>query len=843
MAIGDVTRERLLEALDSFDLELRNSSDWSNWQTRGYYRHAIVSEGRHYPVGEIVRMATGASELGAAEAASLVRARGFQVAELNPIRDSLEELLARYPGETAKPFGKSNALWGIFERLANTLRPIEPVASYRDLVVTWGAGHGGWTRVPWVAFLDSRETDSTQRGVYCALLFRDDMSGVYLTFYQGVTEPKRRYGAKARHDFLRARAEEIRRRCEGLARHGFRLDAGIDLRADRGIAAHYAVSTIAHKLYERGHVPPDAAIAADLRAVLSAYRHYVDGKVGHVPLRRGWIFQADPSLYDLAGALGELTQITWPVERRWGEIGAGDRVFLWERGPDPGVLAVATVLSEPHEMPGDEAELRFDRSRGAVEGPRLRVRLAVEGVPERRITPRALRAHPALSNATILRAAEGATVPLALGEQQALLELIGKSSPGPPLRYVREPLEPYRPDAEEPGTADGDAATPDLAAVHAAFAGATRQAGLTLGATHGETTRSLVASLATKPFVILTGLSGSGKTQVAIKLGQWLGPSRYLVVPVRPDWTGAEALFGYEDALRPKTGDGRGAWVVPAPLELMLRAAGDPEYPYLLVLDEMNLAHVERYFADALSGMESREPCLPNLAREDDGAWRLRPGADPRVPFPRNLFVIGTVNVDETTYLFSPKVLDRANVFELRVRTGDLSPRLVRPGPVAPGDPALVRGFVRIARDDAWHAERRPAGLDEYERHLRTLHGLLAEGGYEFGHRVFYEAMRFAVVLAAAGDDDPLHALDFQVAQKLLPRLHGSRRQLEATLCALGRFCFDLSYEPGTAEPGAAAKFDPVAPQPADARLPSAFDKVRRMTRSLRANQCTSFTE
>ena len=146
------------------------------------------------------------------------------------------------------------------------------------------------------------------------------------------------------------------------------------------------------------------------------------------------------------------------------------------------------------------------------------------------------------------------------------------------------------------------------------------------------------------------------------------------VAAVRPDWTGAEALFGYEDGLKPVV-EGRAAWLVPAPLEFMLKACADTQHPYLLLLDEMNLAHVERYFADALSGMESGEPCLPNLVRGPDGLWRTKPGAPTRVPFPRNLWLVGTVNVDETTYMFSPKVLDRATTFEFRVATEDLQLR------------------------------------------------------------------------------------------------------------------------------------------------------------------------
>ena len=120
---------------------------------------------------------------------------------------------------------------------------------------------------------------------------------------------------------------------------------------------------------------------------------------------------------------------------------------------------------------------------------------------------------------------------------------------------------------------------------------------------------SFVAALAAKPFVILTGQSGSGKTQLAMRFGEWVGCDgrerpRSLVVPVRPDWTGPEYLFGYPDALR--SAPGREVWAVPDALEFMLRAAAEPREPYLLVLDEMNLAHVERYFADFLSGVESR---------------------------------------------------------------------------------------------------------------------------------------------------------------------------------------------------------------------------------------------
>jgi len=155
----------------------------------------------------------------------------------------------------------------------------------------------------------------------------------------------------------------------------------------------------------------------------------------------------------------------------------------------------------------------------------------------------------------------------------------------------------------------------------------------------------------------------------------------------------------------------------------------------------------------------------------------------------------------------------------------------------------LVRGFRAIAEDETWHLEHPLTRLDIFLDHLRNLHSLLSEGGFEFGHRVFYEAVRFAAMHEAAGDDDPEHALDLQVMQKVLPRLHGSRRRLEPTLCALGQFCFDLTFEPVSEDASVTDRFNPLTPPQGEPKLPISFDKIRRMTQSLRANQFVSFTE
>lgn len=401
------------------------------------------------------------------------------------------------------------------------------------------------------------------------------------------------------------------------------------------------------------------------------------------------------------------------------------------------------------------------------------------------------------------------------------------------VRFVESDEPIFTPETEAP-------ARRDLQAMSAEFSLALRNAHLSLGAQHEEHVRAFLASMATKRFVILTGLSGSGKTQLALRFGDWIGIERTLVLPVRPDWTGAEAIFGYEDALQPVR-EGARAWHVPDALAFLLRAANDPNHPYLLVLDEMNLAHVERYFADFLSGLETGQPCLPNLERGDDGQYRVPHGVESKLPIPTNLFVMGTVNIDETTYLFSPKVLDRANTIDFRVRTEDLQVNYRKPAVCPRGSADLVRGFLEISQDERFHHEMPAPGQDEFAHGLRRVHALLSEYNLEFGHRVFYEALRFTAIYAAAGTTEPRAALDRQILQKILPRLHGSRRKLELALCALGAECLPMIRENGGQMN--TERFDPLAHAATSAQMPLSFDKIQRMVRSLRLNQFTSFSE
>jgi MoxR-like ATPase len=647
------------------------------------------------------------------------------------------------------------------------------------------------------------------------------MSGVYLTFNQGVTDPTRREGWAGAEQLLRRNVTELRGRFSGLTDQGFALSDDIDLRTRGDLGESYEVSTIAHKLYDKGRVPSDQQLTEDLRHVLEAYEDYLTNN----SLRtKSWVFQANPERYDLASALRNRTEMAWLALQRPTEMNVGDKIYMWESGLNAGIVGRGTIVRRVANEPFPDDEIEFSKDPEKFNGVQLRVRLRIDGEVTPRVAKAALENHPILRQLAIVRAPRMTNYLLSEEEGNALEELVNTS------RGV----------STSPGSMGQ--ARPDLAAIADSFASALEASHLSFGASHGRVARSFIASLATKRFAILTGLSGSGKTQIAMKFGEWLGQDAWKIVPVRPDWTGSDALFGYEDALQPAADDGRRSWHAPEVLQFIIRALLDRESPYLLILDEMNLAHVERYFADVLSGMETTANCIPNL-RKEAAYWGIPSNLPDKAPFPRNLFVVGTVNVDETTYLFSPKVLDRANTFEFRVATEDLASSAQRPQVAKTGDRALTRGLLTIAGDDSWQAKNPAPRQGEFVTYLKLLHRLLTEAGFEFGHRVLYEAIRFAAIYAATGDTDELTALDLQVMQKVLPRLHGSRRRLEPTLCALGQFCHDLAFDPKIGLRDAIARFDQLPATSTAARLPISFEKVSRMIRILRANQFVSFTE
>ncbi len=311
-------------------------------------------------------------------------------------------------------------------------------------------------------------------------------------------------------------------------------------------------------------------------------------------------------------------------------------------------------------------------------------------------------------------------------------------------------------------------------------------------------TKRYIASLGTKPFVIFTGLSGSGKTKLAQTFAKWICASdtQYNIIPVGADWTNREPLLGYPNSLD------NSKYVLPdnGALDLILAAienSKDKELkdcnPYFMILDEMNLSHVERYFADFLSAMESKEPISlysGNERKDENG--RVIPQS---IVLPSNLFLVGTVNIDETTYMFSPKVLDRANTIEFKVDVDDMKDFFGAEISVS-GEEINGKGVGFSSELMGWFSKEPQQGKDrsvQLMAFFRELQGV----GAEFGYRTAGEMVELMNRLDSLGIDAAQmeDALDVAVMQKLLPKLHGSRSKLSKVIPTLISLCLDAKEQ------------------------------------------------
>lgn len=192
------------------------------------------------------------------------------------LKPGFEEILSRYVRSRFEPFGREHPVWEVFENLSNRL--IEYTASRPNLKVKWSVGQGTWARVPWIAFLDSRETNSTQRGVYPVFLFREDMKGLYLTLNQGIAKLREKHGTPESRRMLRDRSRQLRQYTGELGASGFLIDEGIDLHTGRGLEKDYEACTVAYKQYHNGSIPGDAELLHDLEQVLVAYDRYLEDR-------------------------------------------------------------------------------------------------------------------------------------------------------------------------------------------------------------------------------------------------------------------------------------------------------------------------------------------------------------------------------------------------------------------------------------------------------------------------------------------------------------------------------------------------------------------------------------
>jgi 5-methylcytosine-specific restriction enzyme B len=352
-----------------------------------------------------------------------------------------------------------------------------------------------------------------------------------------------------------------------------------------------------------------------------------------------------------------------------------------------------------------------------------------------------------------------------------------------------------------------------------------------------------ISALLTKPFVILTGLSGSGKTKLAQAFSKWICESedQICLVPVGADWTNREPLLGFPSALE------KGRYILPenGVLSLILEASKEMNKykPYFLILDEMNLSHVERYFADFLSAMESGDqiPLHSSISNS------MNNGEIPAsICIPKNLFIIGTVNIDETTYMFSPKVLDRASVIEFRVSHEEMNKYLTTTGHMNLNSieglgSSMASSFLEISQSKDLTITNKVLVSSS----LLKFFSELKKVGAEFGYRSASEIMRFSSIIEFIDPTWETNAIiDASIMQKLLPKVHGSRRKLEPVLKTLALLCLKEEFKNGNG-----FKIESLLNSEGDLMgqenisYPVSFEKIKRMYRRLIDNGFTSYAE
>jgi 5-methylcytosine-specific restriction endonuclease McrBC GTP-binding regulatory subunit McrB len=261
--------------------------------------------------------------------------------------------------------------------------------------------------------------------------------------------------------------------------------------------------------------------------------------------------------------------------------------------------------------------------------------------------------------------------------------------------------------------------------------------------------------LKTRPFVILAGLSGTGKSKLSQLYAEAIGPrEHHLRLAVRPNWNDDHYLLGHLNIIT-------GEYVVEEGLEFLMEANADQDTLYFFCLDEMNLAHVEYYFSQFLSAMEEDEADRRTIHLLSKQAQKQYADTIPsKILLPSNLFFTGTINVDETTQPISDKVIDRANTLEFF--TVDLDKI---PVPTTPPDPIGLSAFT-------WESYRAKTPDTTFRAQIIEISKILNQEDLGLGYRVLHD---IELYLANSKNLlEPLVAFDLQVKQRILPRVRGS---------------------------------------------------------------------
>lgn len=325
-----------------------------------------------------------------------------------------------------------------------------------------------------------------------------------------------------------------------------------------------------------------------------------------------WLFQTNPSIYDIDHALSEVAELTWVVRQSANHVRKRDRVYLWRSGTDAGVIATATVKSDPELVPGDAAD-PYVLKPETLSKPEQRVVLRVDSVLPAVIRRSDLLEHSVLKDLGVIRFANATNFKVTSEQDQALQALVSGFRIPPPSAEIEDRVHLPRPWLQE---------ALDL--------------------------------LAEKGQVVFYGPPGTGKTFVALALAEEITREGgdFRIVQFHPSYSYEDFVGGF----RPVEDDGAHGvryQRTNGPLrELAAAAADDPGHPYVLIVDEINRGNIPKIFGELLFLLEYRQKAV-----------RLQYWPEEQFSLPRNLFLIGTMNTADRSIALVDAALRRRFYF------------------------------------------------------------------------------------------------------------------------------------------------------------------------------------
>lgn len=728
---------------------------------------------------------------------------------MNELRSKLIKFIDNYAEELSearktedykRPFGKF-----VRHDIVESINKIVDPDKYK---VKGSVGAGRWTDVPWVAVFDKRITESAQKGVYIVYLLNKDSKTLYLTLNQGATNVAQNKDGLAPEKLvftgiasssntkttsaLKAKAETIR----NIIGNNNNLEyKGIYTGSDT-----YDAGCIFYKAYTLKTIPNDEELYHDLKDFLQLYQIYYNKIFAQTPNKQepensNSLDEYDPGI----------------TKEQWLKILNNSDVIRPEWHS-----VLAAFYSVGGEATCKQIGDKFDKSPNSINATCIQLAKTVQkatGCPLFHENGKEKYWPILFLGKDVDNTGEGTFL------WKLRSELYDALKEFDILRFLWKKKEDF--------TMISDHDAINNIKEYISSKGFTYPSGMI---------ENFYLSLKSKPFVILAGISGTGKTRLVKLFAEAIG-AKYQMVPVRPDWSDSSDLFGHVDL--------NGNYIPGPILGFISKAQDHPDTPYILCLDEMNLARVEYYLSDILSVIETRDFQDDEIVT-DQLVSKEQYGTDKDalekygvIGFPQNLYLVGTVNMDETTFPFSRKVLDRANTIEFNFV--DLMPPQLE-DQAEPVEPLhMPNTFLQTRYLFLSQCKDREL-VQDICIELQKINEILQRGNSHVGYRVRDEIVFYMLNNKESELLTKEEALDYEIMQKILPRIQGSSQSVKDILCDLFKeFAGDYEGYQTQSNDTASRMMTMVEKLGDQVRFPKSAKKAAFMVRRFEEDGYTSF--